>query len=118
MNLKTLLKQELFKQFLQDSINYSIHKFNDLYEKENWREGFSLYEKYSRKDVFRILNVEINPVAQNVGGYLVSSDNTHCPIFVNYHKDDDISESTKYEDEFINNKEFSWMSKSKRNLAK
>ena len=113
---KALLQKELFKKFLQDSINYSIHKFNDLYEKENWREGFSLYEKYSRKDVFRILNVETNPVAQNVGGYLVSSDNTHCPIFVNYHKDDDISESTKYEDEFINNKEFSWMSKSKRKL--
>ncbi|MFT5760432.1 MAG: superfamily II DNA or RNA helicase/HKD family nuclease/SOS-response transcriptional repressor LexA [Alteromonadaceae bacterium] len=114
---KVLLKQELFKQFLQDSINYSIHKFNDRYESENWRDGFSLYEKYSRKDVFRILNVEINPVAQNVGGYLVSPNSTHCPIFVNYHKDDDISESTKYEDEFVNNKEFAWMSKSNRKLV-
>jgi hypothetical protein len=57
-----------------------------------------------------------NPVAQNVGGYLVSPDNAHCPIFVNYHKEDDISESTKYEDEFINNKEFNWMSKSNRKI--
>jgi superfamily II DNA or RNA helicase/HKD family nuclease/SOS-response transcriptional repressor LexA len=114
---KELLKQELFEQSLQDTINYSIHKFNRLYESENWRDGFSLYEKYSRKDVFRILNVDTNPVAQNVGGYLVSPDNTHCPIFVNYHKDEDISESTKYEDEFINNKEFSWMSKSNRKLT-
>lgn len=114
---KESLKQELFAQSLQDSINYSIHKFNSLYESENWRDGFSLYEKYSRKDVFRILNVDTNPVAQNVGGYLVSPDNTHCPIFVNYHKDEDISESTKYEDEFINNKEFSWMSKSNRKLT-
>jgi SOS-response transcriptional repressor LexA len=101
---------------LQDSINYSIYKFNEIYNRETWRDGFSLYQKYSRKDVFRILNVEINPVAQNVGGYLVSPDNTHCPIFVNYHKDEDISESTKYEDEFINNKEFIWMSKSNRKL--
>jgi phage repressor protein C with HTH and peptisase S24 domain len=75
-----------------------------------------LYRKYSRKDVFRILNVSENPVAQNVGGYLVSSDNKHCPIFVNYHKEDHISESTKYEDEFVNNKEFDWMSKSNRTL--
>jgi len=47
---------------------------------------------------------------------LVSPDNKHCPIFVNYHKEDDISESTKYEDEFVNNKEFDWMSKSNRKL--
>jgi hypothetical protein len=62
----------------------------------------------TRKDVFRILNASENPVAQNVGGYLVSLDNTHCPIFVNYHKEDDISES-KYEDRFVNNKEFDWI---------
>jgi hypothetical protein len=64
--------------------------------------------------IFRILNASENPVAQNVGGYLVSLD-THC-IFVNYHKEDDISESTKYEDRFVNNKEFDWMSKSNRKI--
>ena len=112
-----LLKPALFKQFLQDSIDYSLHKFNKVYKPKNWRDGFSLYEKYSRKDVFRILNVNTNPVAQNVGGYIVNSDNTHCPIFVNYHKDEEISDSIKYEDEFINNQEFSWMSKSNRKLA-
>ena len=67
--------------------------------------------------MFRILNVSENPVAQNVGGYLVSPDNSHCPIFVNYHKEDNISESTKYEDEFVNNKEFDWMSKSNRKIS-
>ena len=35
---------------------------------------------------------------------------------MNYHKEDHISESTKYEDEFVNNKEFDWMSKSNRKL--
>ena len=114
---KSLLTQDWFTLCLQDSIDYAIHQFNRHYHREKWRDGFSLYQKYSRKDVFRILNVEINPVAQNVGGYLVSADNTHCPIFVNYHKDEDISDSIKYEDEFINNKEFFWMSKSKRKLA-
>lgn len=110
------LEQETFKKFLLDSANYSIHEFDKLFEPENWKNGFVLYRKYSRKDVFRILNVLENPVAQNVGGYLVSPDNKHCPIFVNYHKEDHISESTKYEDEFVNNKEFNWMSKSKRTI--
>jgi len=111
------LKNETFKNFLLDSTNYSIYEFNRLFEVENWHKGFVLYRKYSRKDVFRILNVTENPVAQNVGGYIVSPDNSHCPIFVNYHKEDDISESTKYEEKFVNNKKFEWMSKSNRTIA-
>jgi superfamily II DNA or RNA helicase/HKD family nuclease len=111
------LTQADFKNFLIDSAEYSIHEFDRLFSFENWQNGFVLYRKYSRKDVFRILNVSENPVAQNVGGYLVSPDNSHCPIFVNYHKEEHISESTKYEDEFVNNKEFDWMSKSNRSLT-
>jgi SOS-response transcriptional repressor LexA len=111
------LKHDDFKNFLLDSIEHSIYSFNKKFELENWKDGFILYQKYTRKDVFRILNVSENPVAQNVGGYLVSPDNKHCPIFVNYHKEDSISESTKYEDEFVNNKEFDWMSKSNRKLS-
>jgi len=111
------LSQAEFKRFLVDSTAYSIHEFDRLFDAEKWQNGFVLYRKYSRKDVFRILNVKENPVAQNVGGYLVSPDNAHCPIFVNYHKEEDISESTKYEDEFVNNKEFDWMSKSNRTLS-
>ncbi len=105
-----------FKKFLLDSVDYSIYEYNKQFEPGKWREGFVLYRKYSRKDVFRILNVSTNPVAQNVGGYLVSPDYKHCPIFVNYHKEDHISESTKYEDKFVNSSELDWMSKSKRTL--
>ena len=115
-DFKQLLEQSQFKSYLLDSIKYSIYRFNQNFDLENWEDGFVVYQKYARKDVFRILNVKENPVAQNVGGYLVSPDNKHCPIFVNYHKEEDISESTKYEDEFVNNKEFDWMSKSKRKL--
>ena len=111
------LNQKDFKRFLLDSVTYSIYEFDRLYEENLWRNGFVLYRKYSRKDVFRILNVSENPVAQNVGGYLVSPDKKHCPIFVNYHKEDHISESIKYEDKFVNRKEFDWMSKSNRTIS-
>jgi superfamily II DNA or RNA helicase/HKD family nuclease len=114
---KSFLNVEEFKKYLLDAVSYSITSFNKSFNLEHWNDGFLLYKKYSRKDVFRILNVKENPVAQNVGGYLVDSDKKHCPIFVNYHKEDDISGSTKYEDEFINDQEFSWMSKSNRTLS-
>jgi superfamily II DNA or RNA helicase/HKD family nuclease/SOS-response transcriptional repressor LexA len=115
-DFKQHLGQDIFKKFLLDSTDYALYQFDNLFEPNHWEDGFVLYRKYSRKDVFRILNVAENPVAQNVGGYLVSADNKHCPIFVNYHKAEDIAASIKYEDKFINNKEFQWMSKSNRKI--
>src|SRR5690606_16093414 len=97
---------------------YAILKYEQLLKARNYevQQGFILYEKYSRKNVFRILNWEENPVAQNVGGYMISKDQKNCAIFVNYHKTDDISDTTKYEDEFVDQHTFKWYSKSKRKL--
>ena len=115
-NFSKTLKNSTFLKFFKDNIDYSIETFNKLFVKEKFIHGFVLYRKYSRKDVFRILNWESNPLALNVGGYMISSDKSNCPIFVNYNKDESISSTTKYEDRFINNSEFESMSKSKRNL--
>ena len=80
--------------------------------------GFIRYEKYTRIDVIRILGWVTHPVPlQNVGGYKISPDRTNCPIFVTYHKKDTISDSTKYEDEFLSPDLFSWMSRSNRTLT-
>ena len=105
-----------FLKFFKDTIDYSTKTFDQLFIRDKFYDGFVLYRKYSRKDVFRILNWKQNPLAQNVGGYIISTDKSNCPIFVNYHKADNISNSTKYEDGFIDNTEFKWMSKSKRTL--
>lgn len=70
----------------------------------------SLYQKYSRKDVCRILNWEQDE-SSTIYGYKIKY-NT-CPIFVTYEKKDNIASSTKYEDEFINNQVFSWMTRSR-----
>ena len=115
-NLEKSLKNPIFESFLIDNINYAIRVFDQRFSKDDFIDGFILYQKYSRKDVFRILNWGENPLAQNVGGYIFSKDKSNCAIFVNYHKSDDISDTTKYEDKFINNSMFEWMSKSKRRL--
>ncbi|WP_201582870.1 DUF3427 domain-containing protein [Psychrobacter jeotgali] len=110
------LANDTFVRFLIDSTDYAIFQYDEKFKLEDFIGGFQLYRKYSRKDVFRILNKQINPVAQNVGGYLVSEDQTNCPIFVNYHKSQDITDTTKYEDDFVNESVFSWMFKSRRTL--
>ena len=112
-----LLLDVNFKSHLIDNTNYSILKFERLFDLKKYVGGFVLYNKYSRKDVFRILNWDKNPLAQNVGGYMFNPERTNCAIFVNYHKEDGISSTTKYEEGFLNKLEFEWMSKSKRTLT-
>lgn len=112
-----ILLDENFRNHLIDNTLYSILKFERLFSLKKYIEGFVLYNKYSRKDVFRVLNWDKNPLAQNVGGYMFNTERTNCAIFVNYHKEDDISSTTKYEEGFINKLEFEWMSKSKRTLT-
>jgi superfamily II DNA or RNA helicase/HKD family nuclease len=108
--LKKALEKPVFKTFLADIIGYSKTIFSSSYIKENYIKGFMLYQKYSRKDVCRILNWEKDE-ASTVYGYRIK--NNTCPIFVTYNKKENISESTKYEDQFISSQHFSWMTRSR-----
>lgn len=115
-DFERLVKESEFITYLNDQLLYSESLYLSKMEQSQQIDGLLLYQKYTRKDVFRILGWEENPIAQNVGGYLISKDKKYCPIFVNYHKEDDISDTTKYEDAFINPELLQWMSKSKRTL--
>lgn len=115
-DFRAWLENSCFRTLLMDNIGYAIYTYKQDYSPEKYRNGFVLYKKYARKDVFRILKWDENPVAQNVGGYMISKDKSNCAIFVNYHKDEEISNTTKYEDAFVTPELFQWMSKSKRTL--
>jgi len=110
-----LIKNHDILNYLIDLSTYSIHNLKKQ-GIDFVKNDFILNQKYTRKDVFRILKWIENPIAQNVGGYMVEKSKKDCAIFVNYQKDDDISATTKYHDRFISRNEFVWMSKSKRKL--
>jgi len=116
-SLNVALNNSVFKKYLLDNILYGIKSYTKIYKKEDYKDGFIRYQKYSRKDCFRILNWEVQPLAQSVGGYMFHSENKNCPIFVNYHKEENISDTTKYEDGFIDTSTIAYMSKSKRTLS-
>jgi SOS-response transcriptional repressor LexA len=111
---KNLLLNKIFKEFFIDNIDYSIYAFNKIYKKEIFINGFILYQKYSRKDVCRILNWDFNEEA-TVYGYKLN--NGSCPIFVNYHKEEGIASSTKFPEKFLNSSQFLWYSKPQRRLT-
>jgi len=106
------LKDRTFKTFLLDLLNYSIMEYDVIYKKENFYDGFLLYEKYSRKDVIRVLNWEKNEVAQGIAGYKVNEKLGNCPVFITYHGDEQI-----YDHGFLSRSKFKWMSKARRKLT-
>ena len=108
------LQNDVFNTFLKDSLNYSINSYNKRYIKNLYQGGFILYEKYSRKDVCRILNWKLNEEA-TVYGYKLNHNS--CPIFVNYHKEEKIASSTKFPEKFLNSSQFLWYSKPNRKLS-
>lgn len=72
-------------------------------------------ERYSRRDVCRMLNWS-GAQQGTMYGYKVDAATNTCPIFVTYHKAEDTSESTAYEDEFLSETEMRWYTRSRRTL--
>lgn len=111
-----LLQSEIYKSELSDCIEYGIKRATLKPEEKIENNNFVLYRKYSRKDVCKLLNWK-SDCSSTIYGYKTetTTDEYTCPIFVTYEKSADISETTKYEDVFIDNSRFSWMSRSRRN---
>ena len=117
-SFNSMLQNNLYKEHLLDLLEYGINKATIKENEVYGDDGLVYYRKYSRKDVFKIMNFDKDQNPQNVGGYIIQEveGRKKCPVFVTYEKAEDISLSTKYKDYFINNTRFNWMSKNKRYL--
>jgi superfamily II DNA or RNA helicase/HKD family nuclease len=104
-------------KYLADLAQASTARFLSDFKPNDYVNGFRRGAKYTRKDIFRVLQWDKLPNAQNVGGYIVSTDGSNCPIFVTYHKEEHIAETTKYEDRFVNPGHVIYMSKNRRRLS-
>lgn len=109
-----LLNNHVFIHYLDDVLDYAEKKIRKKFSIDKYIDGFILYQKYSRKDVCRILNWELNEEA-TLFGYKIK--NNTCPIFVNYHKEDGITAAINFPEKFNNNNEFLWYTKSNRKLT-
>lgn len=102
----------VFTQHVDDAINTGLFLSRHRYQ---WAQQLTVGGKYSRKDVCRLLNWRANEQG-SIFGYKVDVASNSCPIFITYHKDDDVSASTKYGDEFINESQVHWFTRSNRTL--
>lgn len=106
--LQESLRDSNFSGYLEDIVKCAYIK-KEKYEKSL---PFTLYEKYSRRDVCRLFNWEKNEEGTLNGGRIK---NGTCPIFVNYHKNEEDSD-TNYLDEFLSNDLFQWCSTKNRTV--
>jgi superfamily II DNA or RNA helicase/HKD family nuclease len=103
----------LFQDHVRDVVETGLYLAR---HRHKWSGQLEVGERYSRKDVCRLLNWQSNQQS-TIYGYKVDYFSNSCPIFVTYHKGSDVSESTKYEDEFVNPSTLTWYTRSRRTLA-
>lgn len=104
------LKIPEFKAHVDDLIELAKYKHETVYDNHN---TLQLYHKYSRLDFVKLMNWPKDE-SQVVNGYLQKYQT--LPIFVTYHKDDDIDDNTNYGDEFLNQDEMKLFTRSPRTL--
>ncbi len=111
-----MLKNQEFYRILQELIDFGISRYKRDYQKTYGDTDLVLYQKYTYEDVCRLLNWENNEVPLNIGGYKFDKKTKTFPVFINYEKAEDISDTTKYEDHFTSSRSLVAISKSGRSL--
>ena len=114
---KAQLNDSNFKQQIMDLINFGITRYKKNYTNTYKDTSLCLYKKYTYEDVCRLLNWEQNLVPLNIGGYKYDKHTNTFPVFINYDKEEGISETIKYEDKLIDQNTIICFSKPKRTLT-
>jgi superfamily II DNA or RNA helicase len=112
-DLEKLIQNPTALKFLNDNILYSIEEYKRSLQGGTYIDGLILYNKYSRKDVCRILNWPLD-ISSIVFGYRTSNGLTPC--FVTYNKSENIGDNIMYNDHFVDQQTFAWESRSNRKV--
>lgn len=114
--LNMLANKEFFDA-IREIVDFGISRYKRDYSMCYKQTDLVLYQKYTYEDVCRLLNWENNEVPLNIGGYKFDKKTKTFPVFINYDKSEDISDTTKYEDHFTSNRTLVAISKSGRSFT-
>ncbi|OES44798.1 DUF3427 domain-containing protein [Domibacillus iocasae] len=104
------LSENLFFETLMKDVIETAKEKNKAYLCE---ESLTIYQKYSRKDVCKLLNWKSDE-SSTIYGYKPKYGT--CPIFITYHKNEEVEASVNYGDEFISPELLKWFTRSNRTL--
>ncbi|MEY8492362.1 DEAD/DEAH box helicase [Lachnospiraceae bacterium 29-91] len=109
-----MLKDPDFYKIVNELVEFGIDRYHMNFSKRYQNTDFVLYQKYTYEDACRLLKWENNEVPLNIGGYKYDKKTKTFPVFINYDKSENISDTTKYEDHFVNTNTLIAISKSGR----
>lgn len=112
-----LLNNEEFKNQVIEVVDYAVNVYKKEYSKRYLDTDLCLYKKYTYEDVCQLLNWEKSLVPLNIGGYYYDKRTNTLPVFINYDKEENIADTIKYHDHFIDPQRLIAMSKSKMKLG-
>ena len=110
------LSNDDFYNIVKELVEFGISRFERDYKNTYDKTDLVLYQKYTYEDVCRLLNWENNEVPLNIGGYRFDKKTKTFPVFINYDKAENISDTTRYEDHFTSRQTLIAISKSGRNM--
>lgn len=115
-SFEKMLQNPEFYRVLEELVDFGISRYKQNYSCSYQDTNLVLYQKYTYEDACRLLNWEKNEVPLNIGGYKYDKKTRTFPIFINYDKQENISDTTKYEDHFISSDRLIAISKSGRSI--
>lgn len=107
-----LLNNKTFIKFFLDEIEAG------LFEAKNYASNqvLTINRRYGRKDFCRLMGWETN-MESTIYGYKTNQTLKQIPIFVTYHKDDDIEDDIKYDEYFESTNIFHWSARKNTTLS-
>ncbi|MBY6798260.1 DUF3427 domain-containing protein, partial [Clostridium botulinum] len=90
---KEHLENKYFKNMVLELIKFGIDRYNKDYSNKYMNTCFQLYQKYTYEDVCRLLEWEKGEVALNIGGYKYDKITKTYPVFINYDKSENITDT-------------------------
>ena len=110
------LQDPEFKRLVSETMDFGLYRnlrdYSDTYKET----AFQLYSKYTYQEICRLLNWRTDVVSLNIGGYKYDDTTKTYPVFINYNKEEDITDTTKYEDRLVSPSRLIAISKSKRDV--
>ena len=106
-----------FKRQVLEILDFGAERNMVGYRETYKKTTLVVNAKYTYEEVCCYLGWKKNVNGQNIGGYKYDQDTNTYPVFINYEKDPDISDSIKYEDRFVDESKLIAISKQPRDMT-
>lgn len=112
-----MLEDDDFRHQVVELIDFGLRRNREQYQPTYKDTSFVLNAKYTYEEACRLLRWDKNVNGQNIGGYMYNPKTNTFPVFINYDKAPDISDTIRYEDRFVSNSELIALSKQGRSMS-